>query len=429
MNVFLTSSEWWTLATACMCGLLCGVAGCYLVLRRMSLLGDAITHAILPGLAGAFLLSGTRDTWAMLLGALVVGLLTAAGTSWLSRVGRVPSDAAMGVVFTSLFAAGVLLISRAADKVDLDPGCVLYGLLEFVDTDRVRLLGIEMPRAFATLAGASAIMFTLLTLFWKELKLVSFDAALATSMGFSAGLIHYGAIAMIAGAAVASFEAVGSILVVSMLIGPPATASLLTQRLGRMVFLAGIIGIVSGAVGTIAAVKLSTSIAGTVSVAVGAIFVVALVCSPSQGLLASWLRRSALTLRVRREDIMGSLYRLQQEPNTRVTRDDISALLRGPWGILAQQQLLSRKHLQRANGGPVLTQTGLIEAERILRAHRLWESYLWRDLALPVSHVHDPSERMEHFITDEMARDLAAHVSDTHDPQGRPIPRRNSGAE
>jgi manganese/zinc/iron transport system permease protein len=291
MNPFLTSSEWWMLATASMCGLLCGVAGCYLVLRRMSLLGDAITHAILPGLAGAFLLSGTRDTWAMLTGAMVVGLLTAAGTSWLARVGKVPSDAAMGVVFTSLFALGVLLISQAADKVDLDPGCVLYGLLEFVDIDRVRVLSFEMPRAFATLAGASGITLLLLTVFWKEIKLVSFDAALATSMGFSATLIHYVAVAVIAGASVASFEAVGSILVVAMLIGPPASASLLTQRFGRLIAISASLGVLSGAIGTIAAVRLNTSIAGTVSVVVGLLFALALFASPSQGLIATWLRR------------------------------------------------------------------------------------------------------------------------------------------
>lgn len=423
MNPFLTSSEWWMLATASMCGLLCGVAGCYLVLRRMSLLGDAITHAILPGLAGAFLLSGTRDTWAMLTGAMVVGLLTAAGTSWLARVGKVPSDAAMGVVFTSLFALGVLLISQAADKVDLDPGCVLYGLLEFVDIDRVRVLSFEMPRAFATLAGASGITLLLLTVFWKEIKLVSFDAALATSMGFSATLIHYVAVAVIAGASVASFEAVGSILVVAMLIGPPASASLLTQRFGRLIAISASLGVLSGAIGTVAAVRLNTSIAGTVSVVVGLLFALALFASPSQGLIATWLRRFSLTLRVRREDVLGTLYRVHAESNSRATARDVQQLLTGPLGTIARYQLIWAKFIASQQGQAVLTSTGQAEALRVLRAHRLWESYLWRALSLPVSHVHDPSERMEHFITDDMARDLEAHVQNERDPQGRPIPQ------
>lgn len=420
--MLLTSSEWWTLATASLCGLLCGVAGCYLVLRRMSLLGDAITHAILPGLAGAFLLTGTRDVWAMLAGAMVVGLVTAAGTSWLSRVGRVPSDAAMGVVFTSLFALGVLLISRAADQVDLDPGCVLYGLLEFVDADRVRVLGMETPRAFATLAGASLVTFLLLGLFWKEVKLVSFDAALATSMGFSAAIIHYAVIGVIAGVSVASFEAVGSILVIAMLIGPAVTASLLTRRLGRMVALAGATGVLAGAVGTIAAVRLDVSVAGSVSVTVGALFALALVLSPSQGLVAAQARRAGLALRVRREDILGALYRLETDGATRVTREDAARLTQGVLGRMATRQLrwsgLVRGEAERMG----LTPEGSASAQRILRAHRLWESYLWRDLSLPVSHVHDPSERMEHFISEQMARDLASHVADDRDPQGRKIP-------
>ncbi len=422
--MLLTSSEWWTLATASLCGLLCGVAGCYLVLRRMSLLGDAITHAILPGLAGAFLLTGTRDVWAMLAGAMIVGLLTAAGTSWLSRVGRVPSDAAMGVVFTSLFALGVLMISRAADKVDLDPGCVLYGLLEFVDADRVGVLGVEMPRAFATLAGAASITFGLLGLFWKEVKLVSFDAALATSMGFSAVIIHYAVIAVIAGVSVASFEAVGSILVIAMLIGPPVTASLLTQRFGRMVALAGIIGVAAGAVGTIAAVQLDVSIAGSVSVAVGALFVIALVLSPSQGLVAGWVRRTGLALRVRREDILGALYRLETDQEARVTRRDAQRLTRGASGQIALQQLRWAGLVSGQAERLALTPEGSASAQRVLRAHRLWESYLCRDLSLPVSHVHDPSERMEHFISEQMARELADHVANDRDPQGRPIPPR-----
>lgn len=422
--MLLTSSEWWTLATASLCGLLCGVAGCYLVLRRMSLLGDAITHAILPGLAGAFLLTGTRDVWAMLAGAMIVGLLTAAGTSWLSRVGRVPSDAAMGVVFTSLFALGVLMISRAADKVDLDPGCVLYGLLEFVDADRVSVLGVEMPRAFATLAGAASITFGLLGLFWKEVKLVSFDAALATSMGFSAVIIHYAVVAVIAGVSVASFEAVGSILVIAMLIGPPVTASLLTQRFGRMVALAGVIGVVAGAVGTIAAVQLDVSIAGSVSVAVGALFVLALVLSPSQGLVAGWVRRTGLALRVRREDILGALYRLETDHEARVTREDAQRLTRGASGQIALQQLRWAGLVSGQAERLALTPEGSASAQRVLRAHRLWESYLCRDLSLPVSHVHDPSERMEHFISEQMARELADHVANDRDPQGRPIPPR-----
>jgi manganese/zinc/iron transport system permease protein len=361
VSTFLTTSEWWTLATACVCACVCGIVGCYLVLRRMSLLGDAITHAILPGLAGAFLLSGTRDTWAMLAGAMIVGLFTAAGTSWLTRVGKIPSDAAMGVVFTSLFAAGVLLISQAADKVDLDPGCVLYGLLEFVDADRVRRLGLEMPRAFATLAIALIVNLALLTLFWKEIKLVCFDSALATSMGFSAAIVHYSAIAAIAGTSVASFEAVGSILVVAMLVGPPATASLLTQRFGRMVFLSALVGIVSAALGTILAVHLDLSIAGTISVVVGIIFAATLIVSPSQGLIAAWYRRFSLSLRVRREDILVTLYRLAQDPSTqRASAADVDRLRAGVLGKIAQANLLARKTITQSSDAalPLAARTG-----------------------------------------------------------------------
>ena len=154
----LFAYDLWVIATAALVGALCGVLGCYLLLRRLSMLGDAISHAIPPGLAGAFLLSGSRSLAWMLLGAGVVGVLTGLLTAGLHRVAKIAEDASMGVVFTTLFALGVLLISFAARDVDLDPGCVLYGLLEFTPLDTVSFWGLELPRATASLAAAALIV-------------------------------------------------------------------------------------------------------------------------------------------------------------------------------------------------------------------------------------------------------------------------------
>lgn len=285
------SDDMWTVAIASCCCLACGLLGCFLMLRRMSLLGDAISHAILPGLAGAFFLTGSREPMAMLAGALVVGVMTAVVSSGLKRWGRVPEDAAMGVVFTTLFAVGVILITLVARDVDLDPGCVLYGLIEFAPFDTVRLMGLELPRSFVWLSIVLAINVTLITVFFKELKIVCFDPYLATTMGISATAVHYGLMTAVAATSVASFEAVGSILVVAMLVAPGATAHLLTDRLGRLLAWSGVVAVVSSVLGYALAVRFNTSVAGMIATVGLCLFVLATIVSPRYGVLARMLQR------------------------------------------------------------------------------------------------------------------------------------------
>jgi manganese/zinc/iron transport system permease protein len=243
----------------------CGLVGCFLVLRRLSMLGDTISHAVLPGIAGAFLLTGTRDVLPMLLGATVVGVATALLSSGLDRWARVDRDAAMGVTFTTFFAMGVVMISLAARQVDLDPGCVLYGLLEFVPFDTITLAGMQVPRAAAWLGTALVVDAVLVVAFLKELRACSFDPAHAASLGLRVGLVHMGVMAAVAANTVVAFEAVGSILVVAMLVAPGATARLWTDRLTPMLWLACAIAASTAVVGYLAALELNTSAAGMIA--------------------------------------------------------------------------------------------------------------------------------------------------------------------
>ncbi|MGQ0626518.1 MAG: metal ABC transporter permease, partial [Phycisphaerales bacterium] len=173
------SYDLWVVATGVCCAVACGVLGCFLVLRRMSLLGDAISHAVLPGIAAGFLVWGRRGILPMLLGAGGAGVLTAGLSGVLSRYARVAEDAALGVVFTTLFALGVVMITFSASSVDLDPGCVLYGVIEMTPLDTVLVLGMEMPRAFAGLFICLLIAVVMVGVFFKELAIVSFDPGLA----------------------------------------------------------------------------------------------------------------------------------------------------------------------------------------------------------------------------------------------------------
>ena len=265
LAAWLTADDLWTMATAVLASVACGLVGCFLVLRRLSMLGDTISHAVLPGIAGAFLLTGTRDVLPMLLGATVVGVATALLSSGLDRWARVDRDAAMGVTFTTFFAMGVVMISLAARQVDLDPGCVLYGLLEFVPFDTITLAGMQVPRAAAWLGTAVVVDAVLVVAFLKELRACSFDPAHAASLGLRVGLVHMGVMAAVAANTVVAFEAVGSILVVAMLVAPGATARLWTDRLTPMLWLACAIAASTAVVGYLAALELNTSAAGMIA--------------------------------------------------------------------------------------------------------------------------------------------------------------------
>ena len=169
-----------TILAGILSSLPCAILGCFLVLRRMSLLGDAISHSVLPGIVIGALLSGSLLGWPVFLGAVLMGILTALLTQSLTLYGNVSEDAGMGVVFTSFFALGVILITQLARNVDLDPGCVLYGLIEFIPLDTVKWGDWEVPRAFFTLVPVCIVTILFTILFWKELLLISFDPGLAT---------------------------------------------------------------------------------------------------------------------------------------------------------------------------------------------------------------------------------------------------------
>ena len=410
----------WTIVVGILCNTSCAILGCYLVLRRMSLLGDAISHSVLPGLAVAFLLTGSISGWGMAVGAAALGVLTAFLTQAVHKLAGVPEDAGMGVVFTSLFAIGVILITRAASRADLDPGCVLYGQIDFTAIDTMPILGLEVPRATRTLGPGLLVTVGFVALFWKELKIVSFDPALASAMGFRVSLIHYLLMAMVAGVTVASFEAVGSILVIAMLIVPAATAHLLTDRLAGMMGWSVAVAVLSAVLGYWGAVHWNTSVAGMMAVAAGALFTLAVFFAPRHGLVSQSARRLLLSLRIVREDILALMFRAEESlVSGRPAVPSASLALR--W--LARFQLHRSGLIERLTGRWQLTAAGRAVAVELVASHRLWETYLSTRLDLPADHVHPPAERMEHFIDRTLREQLVAELDHPdRDPHGKPIP-------
>lgn len=265
----------------------CGLVGNYLMLRRMALVGDAISHSVLPGIAIAFLLSGSRNTFAMFLGALLAGIVTTVIIEAIHRNSRIKQDAAIGIAFTTLFAFGVILISVFAGQVDLDQECVLYGEIGTVPLEEATVIGGQAfgPTALVRMALVLAGTVSLILFFYKELLVSSFDPGLASSMGINATIMHYGLMSWLSVVVVSAFESVGAILVVAMLILPGATARLLSNRLGVMMILTVIHCALASVVGVHLAYWLNCSMAAAIVVAATTLFTLAWLFSPSQGLL------------------------------------------------------------------------------------------------------------------------------------------------
>lgn len=288
----MTSSQIDIQLIAAVVAVACALPGVFLVLRRMALMSDAISHAILLGIVLAFFVVEDVGSPLLLIAAALTGVLTVSLVELLNRTGLLKEDASIGLVFPVLFSIGVILISRYAGNVHLDTDAVLLGELAFAPFDRFRIAGYDLgPRSLYLMGGILLLNVAFIVLFYKELKLATFDAGLAAALGFSPGLIHYGLMTLISITAVGAFDAVGSILVVALMIAPPAAAYLLTDRLWLMLVLSGLTAVLSALSGYWVAHLLDASIAGSMATMAGVAFLLAFLLAPDRGLVAIARRR------------------------------------------------------------------------------------------------------------------------------------------
>jgi manganese/zinc/iron transport system permease protein len=270
----------------------CALPGAFLLLRRMAMLSDAIAHAILPGIVVAFFVTRNLASPLLLAGATATGVLTVVVVETLLRSRRLRQDAAIGLTFPVFFSVGIILISRYAGNVHLDTDAVLLGELAFAPFDRLVLGGVDVgARALWLAAAVLAVNLAFVLALFKELKVATFDAALAGALGLAPAVVHYALTAVVSLTAVAAFDTVGSVLVVALMIAPPAAAYLLADRLGPMIALSAAIGVASAVAGYWVAVALDASIAGAIAALTGAAFAAALLLSPERGLVAAARRR------------------------------------------------------------------------------------------------------------------------------------------
>ena len=282
----------WLILMAFLVALPCGQIGSFLILRRMSLTGDAISHSVFPGVVIAFLFTGDLASPWLIVGAGFAGLASTVIIELIHKWTRVKQDAATGISFTALFALGVVLMeTMLGDNVDLDLECVLYGRLGLLlEDDTVALLGLQIPHAIIVMFGVAIVTLTLMTIFHRVLMLSSFDSDLAASYGYKPWLIHYGVMFAVSFIAVAAFQAVGAILVIALLILPGAAAYLCTYRLRTMLLLAIAHSASSAVLGLYLHVWFDSNMAASVVVSGGLLLIFAWLIGPVDGVLWKWLK-------------------------------------------------------------------------------------------------------------------------------------------
>lgn len=463
----------WIAITGAMASMACALPGAWLLLRRQSMLGDALSHAVLPGIVIAYLgvtwledsghLSGNhlvpaksvdqshsgrvaegmsiivRRQIVLFAGAGISGVVAALLSEIIQRRGGVERSAALGVVFTSMFALGLLLIRLLGDKAHLHAGCVLYGNLE--TNAKLFLAGTRIPQAVVINEGMLLINGILVIVFYKELQLSTFDPGLAESFNLQANWVSLALMTVTAATVVTAFESVGAILVIAMLIVPAATARLLTDRLARMLWISLAVAATGAGLGHVFALTIPAMIcsrlgfrqvndvgtAGMMSVTTGGLFLLAVVASPRQGILRAFIERLRLQIRIASEDLLGALYRRAETakshglPDTGQTPG--TSVLSRFMEWVARKDLIRSGMIVVSTTGDVLTEKGESLARSLVRSHRLWEAYMARHFELPYDHLHATAEQVEHYLGPDLQAELAAELHQpTTDPHGKSIP-------
>jgi manganese/zinc/iron transport system permease protein len=398
------------------------------VLRRRALVGDMLAHAALPGIGLAFLFTGLRETSTLAVGALVTGLLAILCVTTISRWTRIREDAALGIVLSTFFGAGVVLLSvvqqsGTGNQAGLDS--FLFGEVAGIHVRDIRLLAVV----------AAAVTLTVLLVF-KELQLVSFDPDFATSQGWPTFRIDLGILAGVALVTMVGLPICGVILTAAMLMIPSASARFWTDRLSRVVFLAAIFGASAGALGTWLASPLATQWLGfdplfmtrqrqavppgpLIVLCAATIFLVSLCFAPKRGIIARSVAELRLRLRMQWDHLLRSLYELSEPHLPRIEPISIQQLHEDrhwpAWMLRAVLRLADRRgYVQFANNQVELTPRGLAAAAEVVRVHRLWELYLVEYAAIASDHVDRDADDVEHLLPPALVDRLEAKLASQH---------------
>ena len=422
MEILSLLQEEWAfraLIASSLVGLMCGVIGSFMVLRNMSLIGDALSHAILPGIFVAFVFVGYSSV-GFFIGTLIAALISAVGITWIQNNVKTKNDAAIGIIFTFMFSIGVIGISYLNNQqgVHLDLKDFLFGTI----------LGVSDEDILITTIVTVYVIGSVIILF-RYLFITTFQPTTAQTMGISTKLIHYFLMLLLSFAVVAALRTVGIILVVAMLITPSATALLLSNKLKYVVVLSGVLGLLSAIIGLVAAIALNTTPGPAMCVVATLFYFLAVFLSPSKGLIFKYIRNRKQDNTIEKEDIIKYLYK--KEVISADSISDMSARLGINSGNIKRHlNQLNKDGLTLLSDKIELSAKGKSRGEKLVRAHRLWETYLVDKIGLNDQDIHEDAEKYEHLLTAELLDQLDLKLGyPTTDPHGSPIPTKRISAK
>ena len=414
---------------ACLSGLTCGALGSFIILRRMSLFADMLGHAVLPGVAIGFILAGSKSTPALLLGSLVAGLLAAALTRTITSYSRIKDDASLGITLSLFYAIGIWLLSWITRRGG-DLGAKASGLNQYLFGNSAIITTVDL----IFLALAALVVLAVIGLFFKEISSSIFDPSFTDSIGLPRKFFENLLLVLLTLVIVVSLKILGVILVAALLVIPPATAYLLTDKLPRMVLLSAALGGLAGFGGVYLDFVLlldeeGNGIGGGAAIVCLAFLglMAAFLASPRHGILGRYLRHKRMALKTLRENLLTSAWRIG-ERGGKLAAIPIADLASERGEEPSATRLLARRmngsgwgHLQ--SDRLVLTPSGQERARMLMRGHRLWEIFLQREASLAPDHVHAGAEEIEHFLDAETVRELEELLDNPEtDPHGKTIP-------
>lgn len=412
--LYTTMQQEWAiraLVASSMVGISCGLIGCFIVLRNMSLVGDALSHAILPGVFFAFLLVGYSPL-GFFAGAVVAGLVTAFAITWIQNNVPTKADAAVGIVFIAMFSIGVIGITWLSNQggVHLELNGFLFG----------SVLGVSDVDVWLTVLIALLTAGSFLALY-RYLFITTFQPTIASTMGISVQAVYYFLMLMLSLAVVSALNTVGVILVIAMLITPASTALLLTDKLKLVLVTSALLGVLSAIAGLLTAIVLDIPPGPAMVLVATLLYIMAVVLAPEKGLLVKSYRSLEQKRKIIKEDIIRQV--IKREDGLAVS--ELSDRL--GYSTHKVRQYVDRMMRQGmvATKDPVtLSVKGREMGNNLVRAHRLWESYQVSTMGLSQEQIHDEADRLEHYLTRKMLDDVDIKLGFPQtDPHGSPIPQ------
>lgn len=403
------------LIASLMVGISCGLIGTYIMLRRLSLIGDALAHAVLPGVVIGFMIAG-KGALSLFIGALTAGILTSILISFVERNSKIKEDTSIGIIFTGAFALGILLVSQLK-QVHIDLSSYLFGdVLGVSDSDLILSSLI------------TAVIIVSVVLFYKQLLVTSFDPTMAHIIGISTAVVHYFLMTLLSMSIVAGLQSVGVILIIAMLITPPATAYLITDKLKKLLLLSCLFGVMSSVIGLYLSYHLNFASGASIVLVSVLFFALAFLFSPKEGLVIKSYRRIQNSKINLTEDIIRQIDKEKLTGGSELIHSLSDKLGISKSKIISSLNRISKMELiDQSDGNYILTGKGKKVAERLIRSHRLWETYITEKNIVNIEDIHQDAEKYEHILSDDLLTEIDEELGHPEkDPHGSPIPKKLS---